>query len=277
MKVLVTGHKGYIGSHLYKRLKDEGYYVKGIDLKEGEDVLYCLPNEDFNVVLHLAAQPSVERSIQQSYYSLRQNVLVTSKVLEWAREHGVKRVVFSSSAAVYGDGDGKQNSPYGLHKLMSEMECEMFSRVYDLDTVSLRYFNIYSEDQPYNGSYSTAISSWMEMIRRGEKLRIDGDGLQTRDFVHVSDIVEANICCMLTDLRLAGKRYDVGSGRSISLNYVKQCIDKYNSIEWNHAPPRFGDIRFSKANISNINEDLGWEPKVSIDEGLERCFNKELK
>lgn len=276
MKILITGHKGYIGSHLYKRLKDVGYYVKGIDLKEGEDVLYCLPNERFNIVFHLAAQPSVERSIQQSHYSLRQNVLVTSKVLEWAREHGVKRVVFSSSAAVYGNGDGLQSSPYGLHKLMSEMECEMFSRVYGLDTVSLRYFNIYSEDQPYNGSYSTAISAWMEKIRKNEALRIDGDGLQTRDFIHVKDIVEANISCMLTDMRLSGKTYDVGSGTSVSLNYIKEFIDNYNNVQWIHSEPRFGDIRFSQADISGIRNDLGWEPKILIQEGLKKCFSPEI-
>jgi len=276
MKILITGHKGYIGNHLYKRLKESGYYVRGIDLKEGEDVLYCLPNESFNIVFHLAAQPSVERSIQQSHYSLRQNVLVTSRVLEWAREYGVKRVIFSSSAAVYGNGDGLQSSPYGLHKLMSEMECELFSRVYGLDTVSLRYFNVYSEDQPYNGSYSTAISAWMEKIRENEPLRIDGDGLQTRDFIHVQDVVEANVSCMLTDKRLSGRTYDIGSGTSVSINYIKEFIDKHNDIQWNHSQPRFGDVRFSQADVSSIKRDLGWSPRISIQEGLKRCFSPEI-
>ena len=175
-----------------------------------------------------------------------------------------------------GDGDGQPKSPYGLHKLMSEMECKLFSQLYELDTVCLRYFNAYSEDQPFGGTYSTAICAWMEMIRQNKPLRIDGDGEQTRDLVHVEDIVSANIFCMNHNENFSGKFFNVGSGTSVTMNYIKDFIDENYNVEWNHAPPRKGDARHTLADITEL-RSLGWEPKISIQEGLKRCFKKELK
>ena len=271
MKILVTGHKGYIGAHLYKELKALEHDVVGIDLKDGEDVLHCLPDEKFDYVFHLAALPRVEYSVEKPSYTLKQNVLATSVVLEWAKNHGVTRVIFSSSSAVMGDGDGVPKSPYGLHKLMSEMECKLYSDLYGLDTVCLRYFNAYSEDQEYGGAYSTAICAWMEMIRLGKSLRIDGDGEQTRDLVHVSDICLANIFCMQSHAWFGGKVFQVGSGESVSMNYIKNFIDSCNDVEWVMAPARKGDVRHTKADITELKK-IGWEPEVSIKEGLNRCF-----
>ena len=159
-RCLVTGHKGYIGNHLYNSLAAHGYDVYGIDLKQGDDILYSLPNEQFDCVFHLAAIPSVPYSVLHPSYTLRQNVLVTSKLLEWGSKHGVRRLVFSSSAAAV---DIK--SPYGLHKRMGEMEFKLYSELYDLDTVCLRYFNVYSEDQKHGGAYSSVISAWMHALR----------------------------------------------------------------------------------------------------------------
>ena len=274
MKILITGHKGYIGSHLFSDLKRLGYNVRGIDIKDGEDILHCLPDEDFNYVFHFAAQPRVEFSVQHPSYTMKQNVLVTSTLLEWAKGHGVSRVIFSSSSAVGGDGDGVPKSPYGLHKLVSEMECRLFSQLYGLDTVCLRYFNAYSEDQAFGGSYSTAICAWMEMIRQGKSLRIDGDGEQTRDLVHVDDIVLANIYAMQCPKWLGGKAYNVGSGTSVSMNYIRDFIDSRHDVEWNNTPERKGDIKHTLANISETQKDFGFEPTVSIEEGLSRCFSK---
>ena len=274
MKILVTGHKGYIGSHIFSKLRCLDYDVHGIDIKDGEDILHCLPNEDFDYVFHLAAQPRVEFSVQHPSYTMKQNVFVTSTLLEWARNCNVKRVIFSSSSAANGDGDGVPKSPYGLHKLMSEMECRLFSELYGLDTVCLRYFNAYSENQPFGGAYSTAISAWMEMIRQEKPLRIDGDGNQTRDLVHVEDIVSANIFCMKYPQDFKGKCLNVGSGESVSMNYVKQTIDKYHKVKWNWGPERIGDVKHTLADISELKK-LGWKPKVSIKEGLSRCFSKE--
>jgi len=275
MKILVTGYKGYIGNHLFKELLNLGHDVIGVDIKDGDDVLFCLPDEDFDYVFHFAALPRVEYSVENPSYTLRQNVLVTSVLLEWCKNHAVKRFIFSSSSAVTGDGDGPK-SPYGLHKLMCELECKLYSELYGLDTVCLRYFNVYSEDQPFGGAYSTAVCAWMEKIRNGDLLRIDGDGEQTRDMVHVEDVVLANIFCMQSTASFGGKVMDVGSGRSVSMNYIKEYIDKHHSVEWNHAPPRAGDVKHTVADISEL-QKIGWEPEVPIEIGLERCFKRRLK
>ena len=266
MKILVTGHKGYIGSHVYKDLKNLEHEVVGIDLKDGKDIMHCLPDESFDYVFHLAAIPSVQFSVDHPSYTLRQNVLVTSKLLEWAKSQGVKRVIYSSSAAAI-----DCVSPYGLHKKMSELECKLYSELYDLDTVCLRYFNVYSEDQPYGGSYSTAVSSWMEMARQGLPMRIDGDGEQTRDFVHVSDVVAANIFCMQSNAKFSGEIMDVGSGRSVSLNSIKEFLEKRGFTNWNRSPTRTGDARHSVADLRIISR-IGWAPEVQITEGLIKCF-----
>jgi len=274
MKVLVTGYKGYIGSHIFSELRRLEHEVQGIDLKDGEDILHCLPNENFDYVFHLAAQPRVEFSVHHPSYTLKQNVLVTSTLLEWAKDHRVKRVIFSSSSAVNGNGDGVPTSPYGLHKLMSEMECRLFSSLYELDTVCLRYFNAYSEDQDFGGTYSTAICAWMEMIRQGKPLRMDGDGEQTRDLVHVEDIVQANILAMQSNKWFGGKAYNVGSGESVSMNFIRDFINSRHDVEWNNVPARVGDVRHTLANISEIQTDLGFEPRISIEEGLSKCFSE---
>lgn len=272
-KILITGHKGYIGSHLFSELQRLEHEVRGIDLKDGEDILHCLPDENFDFVFHLAACPRVAYSVEKPAYTLKQNVLVTSTLLEWAKDHNVKRVIFSSSSAVMGNGDGVPTSPYGLHKLMNEMECRLFSSLYGLDTVCLRYFNAYSEDQDFGGAYSTAICAWMEMIRQGKPLRMDGDGEQTRDLVHVDDIVLANIFAMQSSKWFGGKAYNVGSGSSVSMNYIRDFINSHHDVEWNNAPARIGDVRHTLADVSETKKDLGWEPEVSIEEGLSRCFS----
>jgi UDP-glucose 4-epimerase len=272
--ILVTGYKGYIGGKLYNKLIALGYEVLGIDLKDGQDILDCLPkNKNFDYVFHLAALPSVEYSVLNPSYTMKHNVLATSKLLEWAKENKVKRFIFSSSSAIYGDGNGPK-SPYGLHKLLSEQECKLYSELYGLDTVCLRYYNLYSEDQKYGGAYSTAVSAWMEMIRLNKPLRIDGDGKQTRDFIHVDDVVRANIFCMNYKDKFNGNFYDIGSGKSISLNYIKDYINKYNKVEWKSSPERIGDVKHTKADISKMLE-LGWSPLINIEDGLKLCFYKE--
>ena len=273
MKLLVTGHKGYIGNRLYDKLLLKGHEVHGIDLKDGDDILYCLPDEQFDCVFHLAAYPKVEYSVKNPSHSLRQNVLITSKLLEWSQKHKVKRFIFSSSAAV---NNGDPKSPYGLHKLMSEMECKMYSDMYNLDTICLRYYNVYCKNQAYGGSYSTVISTWMQMLREGKSLRIDGDGSQTRDFIHLDDIVSANIFCMLQETNFNGKAIDVGSGHSISLNDVKKCIQEYHDTEWLYSPSRKGDIKHSKTDITEL-KNMGWSPQIDIKTGLRSCFHRNLK
>lgn len=276
MKILITGHKGYIGSHLYLKLKKSHHDVRGIDLKEGEDIIDCLPEENFDYVFHFAAIPRVGYSVEKPSYTMKQNVYITSILLEWSKKQNVKRFIFSSSSAVMGDGDGVPKSPYGLHKLISEMECRLYSNLYNLDTVCLRYFNAYSEDQKYGGSYSTAICAWMEMIKNNKPLRIDGDGEQTRDLVHVDDIISANIFCMEHDQNFNGEYLNVGTGKSVSMNYIKDFINKHHDVKWKQSPERRGDVRHTLANIDRLKK-LGWKPKITIDEGLNRCFNRSNK
>ena len=242
--------------------------VGGLDLKDGNDISFCLPDEDYDYVFHLAALPSVQQSVEQPSYTMRHNTLATSILLEWCKNKNVKRIVFSSSAAAK-----EVSSPYGLHKRMSEMECKLYSELYDLDTVCLRYYNVYSEDQRYGGPYSTVISAWMEMIRNGDPLRIDGDGYQTRDFIHVDDIVSANICAMQSVNSFNGAVYDIGTGEAVAVKYIKNFISSSLEVEWKNSPERKADIRHSIADISKTKEDLMWEPKIYIPQGLKRCFN----
>lgn len=270
--ILVTGHKGYIGSHLYDKLDDLGYDVLGIDLKDGIDILHNLPDIDVEVVFHMAAFPSVAYSVENPSYTMMHNVLGTSRLLEWSKKHNVKRFIFSSSAAVYGN-DGVLGSPYALHKAISEMECKLYSDLYGLDTVCLRYFNVYSEDQEYGGTYSTVIAAWMHALRTGSSPVLEGDGKQTRDFIYLEDIVDANLFCMKSKKQFNGRVYDIASGKTISLEYIKNYLDTRYNIDWNHKSPRQGDVKHVSPDTSKMTK-LGWSAKTSIEQGLQKCFGK---
>jgi len=276
MRILVTGHRGYIGSHLFNRLVELGHEVIGIDLKIGKDILHNLGEyESFRpeYVFHLAALPRVQYSVENPSLTLENNVLGTSRVLEFAKKAGVKRVIFSSSSAIDGDGDGPIN-PYGLHKLMSEKECELYSTLYGLDSVCLRYFNVYSEDQTTSGPYSTVLAAWMECLKERRPLRVDGDGKQKRDFIHVGDIVDINLFCMNHEEDFGGSHYDVGTGDNYSLNEIRDFIKKnYSNVELESAPERVGDAKETLADTNPLKK-LGWQSQISFEEGLQRCFIK---
>lgn len=270
MRVLITGHKGYIGSKLYSRVVDLGHDVTGIDLKDGQDVIDCLPDEDYDYVFHLAAIPRVAFSVENPSYTLKQNVYATSVLLQWAHRHKVKRVIFSSSAAVLGNGS-EPDSPYGLHKLMSEQECRLYSRLYGLDTVCLRYYNVFSQDQEYGGSYSTVISAWIEMLKRGLPLRIDGDGTQSRDFIHVDDVVNANIFAMNHPEKFNAACFDVGTGSALSLNDVKKLVKENNKVDFIYGSARNGDVYSSIADTTGLKE-LGWSATINTKKAILDCF-----
>ena len=269
--ILVTGYKGYIGNKIYNKLVELNYEVKGVDLKDGEDLLYCLPSGQFDYVFHLAALPRVGYSVEHPSYTLKHNVMATSKLLEWSKDHGVKRFIFSSSSSALGNGHGP-TSPYGLHKLMSEMECKLYSELYGLDTVCLRYFNVFSEDQEFGGSYSTVVCAWMEMIKQKKLLRLDGDGTQSRDFVHVDDIVDINLFCMNHRETFNGEIYDVGSGITMTVNDIKDIVQCYNDVEFYYTPERKGDPKHTKANIKNL-KNIGWTAKINPTIAIHNCFN----
>lgn len=284
-RCLVTGHRGYIGAHLYKMLQAQGHEVQGIDLFEGHDINKDL--REYNdpdrgrfhphyynfkpeYIFHLACFPRVAYSVEYPVETMENNVLSTSNVLSFARHAGAKRVIYSSSSSVAGNGDGP-TSPYGLQKLVSELECKLYSELYGVDTVSLRYFNVYSEDQRADGPYATAIANWMSFIRDNKIPFITGNGEQRRDMLHVSDAVRANIFAMQHEAPFNGQNYDVGTGNNISLNEVKNIVNKYFDIKFDYIDKRPGDVLETKASVEPL-EKLGWTASVPIHHGVEECF-----
>jgi len=157
---------------------------------------------------------------------------------------------------------------------MSEMECRLYSKLYNLDTVSLRYFNVYSEDQAVDGPYSTAIANFMECVRKGENPYITGDGEQRRDMIHVSDVVAANIFCMEYDGSFDGQYFDTATGGNISLNEIREIVNKFfPDVEFSYILERPGDVKETKADIIPLKE-IGWHAMIDIKQGISSCFQK---
>ena len=287
-RCLVTGHRGYIGTHLYETLQELGHEVQGIDLFEGHDINKDLREYNEPVrggfhphyynfkpeyIFHLACFPRVGYSVENPVRTMENNVLCTSNILNFAKHVGAKRVIYSSSSSVVGDGDGPTN-PYGLQKLVSEMECKLYSELYGVDTVSLRYFNVYSEDQEADGPYATAIANWMKYIRKGKTPFITGTGEQRRDMLHVSDAISANIFAMERDDKFNGAHFDVGTGDNISLNEVKDIVQKYfTDIAFEYREERQGDVMVTLADVLPL-QDLGWKAEIGAEAGVDRCFKK---
>jgi len=281
-RCLVTGHKGYIGSRLYKELVALGHEVEGIDLQVNskfsgpgdEDILDGLEQyEEFRpeYVFHLACIPRVAYSVEQPVHTMINNIISTSIVLDFARKVGAKRVIYSGSSSVVGNGDGP-TSPYGLQKLVSEMEAKIYSELYGLDTVTLRYFNVYSPCQEASGPYATAIANFMEFIRQGKNPFITGDGEQRRDMSHLEDVVSANIFAMEHEGEFGGQYYDVGTGDNISLNEIKDIVlEFFEDVEFDYVEDREGDVFLTKANMEPL-KALGWSPRKNVREGIRECY-----
>ena len=275
---LVTGHQGYIGSALYAKLISLGHDVVGIDYKKDDswDILNGLERiaqYDFDYIFHLACIPRVAYSVEQPVHTMMNNILSTSIVLDFAKRKNVKRVVYSGSSSVIGNGDGP-TSPYALQKLTSELETKLYSDLYGIDTVTLRYFNVYSPDQKADSPYATAVANWMRFIRGGKNPFITGDGEQRRDMAHRNDVVAANIFAMEYEGKFGGQNYDVGTGDNISLNEMKDIVNEhFPEVEFDYVEERKGDVLLTKADMSPLKE-LGWEPKIHIKEGISDCFER---
>ena len=290
-RCLVTGHKGYIGSHLFKRLEELGYEVAGIDLQgctlngketPGEDLCggMSVGFYEYNpqAIFHLAAIPRVGYSILNPLEVMNNNIISTSKVLLAAKHFNIP-VVYSSSSSVVGNGSGPTN-PYALSKYTSELESVMYNSLYDVPTVSLRYFNVYSKDQKSSGPYATAVTNWMEYIRNNKSPFITGDGSQRRDMAHVSDVVSANIFALQNIENIRGSVFDVGTGSNISLEEMKKIVNTYfPKVDFDYTSPRPGEVEITKANINKFKKQ-GWSAKVPVTEGISECFRalkEELK
>jgi nucleoside-diphosphate-sugar epimerase len=289
-RCLVTGHCGYIGSKLFKQLKSLGHEVQGIDqkamigrdikktLREDNDGLFHRHFLDFQpeFIFHMACWPRVGYCLDNPVKTMENNVIGGSIVLNYARKVGsVKRFIYSSSSSVVGNGSGPTN-PYALQKYVTELETKIYADVYGLESISLRYFNVYSECQTIDGPYVTAVANWMKNIRENKKSFITGNGEQRRDMVHVNDVVSANIFAMNHKGAFGGNCYDVGTGENISLNEVKAIVQKFHNVDFNYVEGRPGEVLFTKADIAPLS-DLGWKHSISISEGLKRCFSKESK
>ena len=287
-RCLVTGHKGYIGSRLYKRLKDLGHEVMGIDLKEEipQDILTelredcdgqfrpCYYNFQPEYIFHMACFPRVGYSIDHPVMTAENNILAGTILLNFARKVGsVKRVIYSSSSSIKGNGHGPE-SPYALQKYMTELEAGLYAKLYGLDTVSLRYFNVYSHDQTKDGPYATAISNWMDSLKNNVNPFITGNGEQRRDMVNVEDVVDVNIFCMNHTKKFYGATYDVGTGQNISLNEVRDLVlEQFPETKFDYMPPRLNEVLETRANIEPLKK-IGWTAKVNIFEGVWDCFAK---
>lgn len=287
---IVTGGAGFIGSHLVDQLIAEGHEVRVIDnlvLGKKEfvnekatfyevdirDVEAMKPLfEDVGVVFHLAADPRLPLSIDDPVGTHEVNVTGTLNVLESARLAGVGKFVFTSTCAVYGadnalplteDQSVSPESPYGLHKLMGEQYMQLYARLFDMNTVTLRYMNVYGPRKLAEGGYPMVIPIFLKQKQEGTAMTITGDGETTRDYVHVSDVVRANICAWQQDVPSASI-INVGTGRQISVNEIAGMIGG----ETTSIPARKGELRAAEANISRAKSLLAWEPNVTFEEGL---------
>jgi UDP-glucose 4-epimerase len=301
VQLLVTGGGGFIGSHLVERLVQDGHRVRvidnfttghrrnlapvldDIDLVEGDLQSYERAHaavRGCEIVLHQAAMPSVPRSVQDPLTSNASNVIGTLNILLAARDAGVRRVVFASSSSVYGATPGLPKeeglpavpiSPYAVAKLAGEGYCRSFTEVYGLETVALRYFNVFGPRQDPQSQYAAVIPNFIVAALRRSAPTIYGDGEQSRDFTYVDNVVDANVLAMSAP-EVGGRTYNIACGDRITLNDLVATIGRVlgRTIEPRHAPPRAGDVRHSMADISRARAELGYNVTVGLADGLAR-------
>jgi len=304
-EILVTGGAGFIGSNLVDRLLADGFKVKVIDdLSTGDEqnLAHLENNESFefiegnvrdfdlinktvkgvDAVFHEAALVSVTRSVEDPLLSNEINVKGSLNLLKACVNANVKRFVYASSCAVYGDAEvlpvsedlsAKPLSPYAVDKLATEKYAKVFFDVYGLETVGLRYFNVYGPRQKH-GQYSGVISIFIKSFLENKSPTIYGDGEQTRDFVNVKDVVEANMLA-LSRRDIAGEVFNISSGKAFTINKIVKIIQKITSkesIDPIYTEPRLGDIKHSYAKITKAQRNLKFEPKVLLENGLEQLI-----
>ncbi|AKH97417.1 SDR family oxidoreductase [Halanaeroarchaeum sulfurireducens] len=299
---LVTGVAGFIGSNLATELLDRGYSVRGVDNFETgrKSNLEALHSDDefsfyegdvrnaemmaelvdgVDYLFHQAAVPSVPRSVDDPVTSTDANCTGTATVLNAARNADVDTAVVASSSSVYGSSETlpkvetmptNPESPYALSKYYTEKLAVQFSDLYDIDTVALRYFNIFGPRQDPNGEYAAVIPKFINLMLEGERPVIYGDGEQSRDFTYIDNAVEANILAAEGDV--TGEVCNVACGDRVTVNELVEMLNDLlgTELEPKYDPPRPGDVRHSHADISKAEELLGYDPEVDFKEGLKR-------
>lgn len=290
MRCIVTGGAGFIGSNLVDKLIQEGWEVTVIDNESSDanehfywnekannykldicnydDILPIFENKD--IVFHLAAESRIQPSIEDPRQAIKTNVVGTFNVLEASRHHNVRRVIYSSTSSAYGlknqpplKEDMKKDclNPYSVTKTCGEELCQMYTSLYNLETIIFRYFNVYGERQPLRGQYAPVIGIFLRQRREGVPLTIVGDGTQKRDFTHVADVARANFeAASLKDIDCAGEIINVGSGKNNSIIEIAKMIsDKYVFID-----PRPGEAKETLANTDKFFKFFGWLPKNKV-------------
>src|ERR671918_1526852 len=302
-RILVTGGAGFIGSHIVRRLLSDGARVRVVDdLSTGnKSRLADVQNSiEFNrgdlanpaicdeavrgvdYVLHQAAVPSVQRSVSDPLGTNRANVTATLNLLESCRKAGVRRFVYAASSSAYGDTEilpkieempPNPLSPYALQKLVGERYCKLYCDLFGLETVSLRYFNVFGPDQDPHSEYSAVIPKFISKLLVKEPIVVYGDGEQTRDFTYVDNVVEANLLAVQAT-KASGKVLNVGCGERISLNRLITLLEEFVGVKAKvtYGASKPGDVHHSLADISLARRLLGYEPKIMVQEGLRRTL-----
>ena len=304
-KVLVTGGAGFIGSQLVDRLLAEGCDVRVLDnfatghranladtiddieLVEGDMQSYERCHNAVRgceVVFHVGALPSVPRSIQDPLTSTNANVIATLNILLASRDEDVRRVVYSSSSSVYGANEELPKhedlqplpiAPYAVSKLAAEGYCRSFTQVYELETVALRYFNVFGPRQDPFSQYSAVMPLFISAFLDDRPPLVYGDGEQSRDFTYIDNAVEANVlAAQAGSAAVAGQRFNIACGEQISLNRILERLRELSGreIEATYRDPRPGDIRHSLADVSHAKESLGYETRVGALDGVARAY-----
>ena len=300
-RYLVTGGAGFIGSHIVMRLVHDGAVVRVVDnLSTGqiqrldrvrsaiEWVQGDLADEavaenvvdGMDFVVHQAAVPSVQRSLSDPLGTNQANVVGTLNLLESSRRAGIRRFVYAASSSAYGDTEvlpkhedmpPNPMSPYALQKFVGERYCKLYYDLYGLETVGLRYFNVFGPGQDPHSEYSAVIPRFINYLLTNRPITIFGDGEQSRDFTFVENVVEANLLA-LGALNAAGKMCNIGCGERITLNQLVANLEEELGVkaQVSHLPPKLGDVRHSLADIERARAILNYQPRVMVKEGLRR-------
>lgn len=296
MRVLVTGGAGFIGSNVVKLLREESYDVvvldsfitgyhknlmglNGIDLMQGDirdQAVVERAVQKVDAIVHMAASVGNVKSLEDPILDSEVNVLGTLRVLDAARKAGIKKVVYSSSAALYGEPKYipiteehpiSPETPYGVSKLAGERHCLCYGDLYGMDIISLRYFNVYGSNQRYD-AYGNVVPIFVSSLLSNQPLIIYDDGEQTRDFVNVRDVAMANLLAIKSQ-GITGA-FNIGSGYVTTVNQLVQTIKVESGIETSlsYCPPRQGDVRHSLSDISKARNTLGYDPSITLTNGI---------
>lgn len=304
MNILITGVAGFIGasfSREFKRMFPKSVIVGLDDFSTGrkdaisKDIIFykgsitdkkilekIFQKHGIDFVFHFAAIPRVSYSVEHPFETSHVNICGTVLLLDMCKKYNVKRFIMSSSSAVYGgakslptkesENSPDPKSPYATQKYSDELFCKVFSNLYGLDTVCLRYFNVFGPGQYGDSSYSTVISAWLESVYfpKKDKAFIEGDGKQSRDFCYIDNVISANIKAMQSKKKLNGGVFNIAHGERTTINEVRNMIEKYTSkkLILEKRPPRKGDVRHTHADISKAGKWFGYKPKVHFEEGL---------